>query len=312
MNIKRFFVGLAAAASLALGLPAQAQNDSAAAADNPIASLPWKDGPGQQPITDKASIELGAKQAALDAAGTKRFLELTGNLPADDHYTVIDTELNWFAVFSFDDIGYVKDDEKIDANDLLKTLKEADGPANEERQRRGLDAVYTDGWSTPPHYDSATRRLEWGLRLRDAQGNTNLNYTVRLLGRSGVINAVLVTDEASFEKDLASFRKTLEGFAFNSGQKYSEYQPGDKLAAVGLAALVLGGAAAVASKKGWWAALLAFLAKGWKLVAVAVVGVGYFLRKLFGGKSAPKDEAEDAPADGNNPGNGPGPRPPGA
>jgi uncharacterized membrane-anchored protein len=62
--------------------------------------------------------------------------------------------------------------------------------------------------------------------------------------------------------------------------------PGDKVAEYGLAALVLGGAAAIATKKGLWAVIVGFLVKGWKLVAIAVAAVGASLRKLFGKKNA--------------------------
>jgi uncharacterized membrane-anchored protein len=35
---------------------------------------------------------------------------------------------SWWATFDFDPSGYVKDDEKIDADALLKQLKESDAP----------------------------------------------------------------------------------------------------------------------------------------------------------------------------------------
>jgi hypothetical protein len=57
----------------------------------------------------------------LDGANTRRFLELNGNPPRDDHYALVSDD--WFAIFSFRDSGYVKDDEKLDADALLKTLK---------------------------------------------------------------------------------------------------------------------------------------------------------------------------------------------
>lgn len=260
-----------------------AQNESDVdSAISALAALPWTQGPATVPATERATIKINEDQAALDNKGTEQFLKWSGNLPDDVHYLLMDLKSDWWAVFSFDDIGYVKDDEQIDADALLKEMKENDGPANEARAKAGLEAIYTDGWSTPPHYDRQNKRLEWGLRLRDSQGNQSLNYTIRLLGRHGVVNATLVTDPASFESDLAQFRKALEGFDFNAGEKYSEFTSGDKVAQAGLAALILGGAAAVATKKGWWAALLALLAKGWKLILVGIAVVGAGIGKLFG------------------------------
>jgi len=57
------------------------------------------------------------------------------------------------------------------------------------------------------------------------------------------------------------------------------------VAEFGLAALIAGGAAAVATKKGFWAVIAGFFAAAWKFIAVAVVGLLAWLRSLFKGKS---------------------------
>ncbi len=53
------------------------------------------------------------------------------------------------------------------------------------------------------------------------------------------------------------------------------------MAAYGLAALVLGGAAAVATKKGFWAVLGGFFAAGWKFIIAAFVALGAGIGKIF-------------------------------
>lgn len=246
-----------------------------------LGKLAWQVGPGNGRVGDKAIIVVPKDYVFLDAPNTRRFLELTGNIPHDGNYTYAPVSLAWFAIFSFNPSGYVKDDEKIDPDTLLKSLKETDGPANEERQRRGLKPIYTDGWQVPPHYDPQTKRLEWGIRLRVDNGEQVINYTSRLLGRSGVTSAILVSDPKNLSKDVEEFRRSLEGFEYVSGEKYSEFKQGDKIAEYGLAALILGGAAAVATKKGFWAAIVAFLAAFWKLVAGAAVAVLAWLGSLF-------------------------------
>ena len=180
-------------------------------------------------------------------------------------------------------IGYVKDDEKIDADDLLKTMKENESRSNEERRKLGFGELYTDGWYVPPHYDSATKRLEWGLKLHSAKDVT-LNYTIRLLGRTGVMDATLVSSPETLDADVRSFKAVLNGFDFNSGERYAEFRAGDHVAEIGLGALVLGGAAAVAAKKGFFGAILAFLAAAWKVIAVAVLGVLAKIRSFFSKK----------------------------
>ena len=232
--------------------------------------LQWQQGPGEGRIGDKAVIAVPREHVFLDASNTRRFLELTGNPPRDGHYLFAPKSLDWFAVFSFDASGYVKDDEKIDADALLKTLKSADGPSNEERKRLGMEALYTEGWQVPPHYDLETKRLEWGMRLKTAGGHGVINYSSRLLGRSGVMSAILVSDPNTLAADTLQYKAALQQFSYVAGEKYSEFKQGDRIAEYGLAALIVGGAAAVATKKGFWSLIAGFIAAFWKVL----VGVG--------------------------------------
>src|SRR5262245_7398503 len=107
-----------------------------------LQSLAWQKGPGTGQIAGKAEIAIAPNYVFLDAANTRRFLELTGNPPRDGHYTYAPASLNWFAIFSFSDTGYIKDDEKINPDDLLRSLKDSDGPSNEERKRLGMGAIF--------------------------------------------------------------------------------------------------------------------------------------------------------------------------
>lgn len=230
-------------------------------------NLPWVIGPEVGELAGQASIALKDQYAFLGEHGASKFLELTGNPPRAGHYVLLPRdESDWFAVFHFSDEGYVKDGESLDADALLKSLKEADGPSNEERKSLGMGAVYTDGWEVEPHYDPATRRLEWGVRLRDEKGRINVNYSSRLLGREGVMSAVLVSDPERLAADRVAFNAALEGFDFKAGKRYSEFREGDKMAAYGLGALVLGGAAAAVAKTGggkaFFKAILLALAAG--------------------------------------------------
>jgi uncharacterized membrane-anchored protein len=254
-----------------------AQGDSTI--ETELKKLTWQVGPSEARIGDKATIKVRDGYVFLDDKNTRRFLELMGNPPPDGHYLFAPKTLAWFAVFSFSPSGYVKDDEKIDPDELLKSLRANDEPSNEERQRLGMSKIYTDGWEVLPHYDNQTKRLEWGLRLRNEQGRTNVNYTSRLLGRSGVMSATLVTGTSSLAADSVTFKTVLEQFSYASGENYSEFKQGDKLAAYGLGALILGGAAAVATKKGLWAVLGGFLVAFWKIL------VGVFVAAVAGFKS---------------------------
>ncbi|MBS3018346.1 hypothetical protein DJFAAGMI_01078 [Comamonas sp. PE63] len=275
----------AAVVGLSLSLGVWAKTEATQELPAEIKALHWQES-GKGEIADKASVKIPSGYAFLGEADTSKLLQAFGNPPSSDHFLIAPKSLNWFAVFSYDDTGYVKDDEKIDADDLLKSMQSGDKAGNEQRKKLGLEALYTDGWQVPPHYDTATKRLEWGLRLRGETGEKNVNYTSRILGRSGVMTATLVSDTATLAQNTEEFKKVLAGFDYNSGQTYAEFKNGDKVAAIGLGALVLGGAAAVATKKGLWGAIAGFLAAGWKIVAAAAVALFAGIGKLFGRKKA--------------------------
>ena len=249
-----------------------------------LQKLAWQRAPGEGTIGAKAKIRIPEGYSFLDERNTRRFLELMGNPPRDGHYLIAPANLDWFAVFSFDPVGYVKDDEKIDAAALLESLKKSDAPGNEERKRLGMAPIYTDGWHVPPHYDSNTKRLEWGMRLRDEKGGMHVNYTSRLLGRSGVMSAILVTSPQTLNEDMQAFNGALAGYKFVAGEQYAEFKSGDKIAEYGLAALVLGGGAAAAAKAGLFKSLGKFL---WVIVGGALMGGWAILRRFFGRKETP-------------------------
>src|SRR5690349_11204311 len=138
---------------LVFATPALAQSTGSRDANyvlQELQKLAWQKGPGDGAIAGKATIRIPQGFAFLDERNTRRFIELMGNPPRDGHYMIAPASLDWFAVFSFDSIGYVKDDEKIDADKLLADLKSGDEQGNEERKRLGMSPIYTDGWHVPP------------------------------------------------------------------------------------------------------------------------------------------------------------------
>lgn len=116
------------------------------------------------------------------------------------------------------------------------------------------------------------------MRLRTEAGATVVNYTIKLLGRRGVMNALLVSDPTSLESDIREFKTLLQGYSFNEGDQYSEFRPGDKTAEYGLSALIIGGAAAAAVKTGAFKGLAKIIGVG---ALAAVAGIGSFFKKLF-------------------------------
>jgi uncharacterized membrane-anchored protein len=260
-----------------------------AAAKNPLDEIDWVRGPGKGTLASGlAELAVPEGYRFTGPAGTRRMMELTENLVTGREAGFIAPEsFDWFVVFEFDPIGYVKDDEKddLDAEALLSSIREGTEAANVEMQKRGWPTLEILGWERPPAYDPGSHDLTWATKAKSSASEVlNVNYNTRLLGRTGVMKVVLVVDQPDLVATLPTYNAVLQGFGYTEGNRYAEYREGDKMAEYGLAALVVGGAGAVAAKTG----LLAKLGKGvWKLLIVGGAAIAGLFKKLFG----KKDEA---------------------
>jgi uncharacterized membrane-anchored protein len=126
--------------------------------------------------------------------------------------------------------------------------------------------------------------------ISTASGDRSVNHSVRLLGRGGVMNADLVIDPEALESAMPAFDSVIGGFGYLPGNRYAEWRDGDKVAAIGLTALVAGGVGAAAAKAGLLGKLGKLLAAGGKAIFAGLVAAAAGLRALFkrkqGGASA--------------------------
>lgn len=252
-----------------------------------LAKFKWVMGPGRAAIGSVADIEVPAGYMFTGAEGTQRLLQAFGNPTSGNELGFLTpTSMVWSVVFEWDDVGYVKDDDKdkLNADDMLESIREGTKQSNAWRREHGESEIEIVGWEQPPSYNEATHNLEWAIKGRSDQGLV-VNYNVRLLGRKGVMSATLLIDPEDMAATLPTYQALLKDHTFKDGEKYAEYRQGDKLAQYGLAALVVGGAAAGAAKLGLFAWLAVALKKFWKLIAVGVVAVvAAFKRLILGGR----------------------------
>ena len=245
-------------------------------------------GPATAKLESVAQINVPAGYSFLDGKTTRALMKASGEPSSGrEQGLLMPTNEHWSVIFEFDDVGYVKDDEKdkLDADKLLAAIKKGTAQANQERESLGSPPLEIIGWEQPPRYDPVTHNLEWAVRATSG-GRQILNYNTRLLGRKGVMEAVLIVEPDKLPTTLPTFRELLAGYSFQSGQNYAEYRSGDKIAKYGLAALIVGGGAVGAAKLGMFAWLAVALKKAWKLVVVAVVGVIAFFKRLIFGRDA--------------------------
>jgi uncharacterized membrane-anchored protein len=230
----------------------------------------------------KASIAVPEGALFVNGDGARRWADMTTNPKSNTEIGLIATE-RFMVLFEFDDIGYVKDDDKddLDADELLASIKEGSESFNEERKRQGVPPLNIVGWEQKPAYNEAAHALEWCVRA-ESEGRPSLNFNTRLLGRTGVVSVTLIFGgDVTLAQVLPEFRALLQGFTFKEGETYAEYREGDRLAEVGLGALVAGGGVALAAKTG----LLAKLGKFIKVIVIGVIAgaaaIGNAVKRLF-------------------------------
>lgn len=271
-----------AAAAPAAEAPPQTREEALARAGVKLVN-----GPATVPLGKTAELKLPEGFSFVGPDSLDRFYELTRNSRGGNEVGVVLAPHDWTLFFDYDDIGYVKDDDKdkLNADKLMSSMTENQEAANEARKERGWDEMRLKGWATPPHYDPKSNNLKWAINLTSSQDQFKevwINGSIRLLGRGGVMNVTLVSDAAVFKQaELEADQLLAGGFSYVAGQKYAEFKAGDKVAQYGLAALVLGGGVAAAAKLGWLAQFGAFFGKAWKAVVAALVAVGVGIKKLF-------------------------------
>ncbi len=242
--------------------------------------IKWQKGPSVGDLGDTAQVKVPDGYVFADARDTRSIMEANHNPTTGREigFVAADGE-NWFAVFEFSDVGYVKDDEKdsLDADALLSSIKDATAAGNQERMKRGWPTMTIVGWETPPRYNELTHNLEWAIRAQ-SEGEPVINHNTRLLGRGGVMEVTLVVDPSLLQETMPKFKAMLAGFDYNQGHKYAEFRAGDRTAAYGLTGLIVGGGTAALVKTGAFKWI-------WKALVAAALAIGALAKKIFSRRS---------------------------
>ena len=253
----------------------------------------------------KATLDLGDDYVFYGSEDARRIIvEAWGNPPeqGDGVLGLVTpagtTPLSdtWGAVVTYEDTGYVTDDDAADADygEILDELKSGTEAANADRTAAGYPAMHVIGWAENPNYDKASHSVVWARNLKlDGETVNSLNYDVRTLGRSGVLSVNLISTMPELDGVRLAARNFASHAQFDAGARYEDFDAStDREAGYGIAGLVAAGVGVAAAKK---LGLLAILLKFIKPILIAlVVFFGAFWRKLtrlFGfGRN---DELED-------------------
>jgi len=220
------------------------------------------------------------------------------------------SDSNYAFVITYEEIGYVKDEDadKINYDDLLKNIQEGEKAENEKRVKEGYPAVHLVGWAQKPYYDGQKKILHWAKELKfgEGDGDNTLNYEIRILGRKGMVslNAVgKMYDLPRVNKDIA---KVLSVASFTEGNSYFDFNPKmDNVAAWTIGGLIAG---KLLAKAGLFALIAKFLAPFWKFIVLAFAGMGAWFKRKLGlkkGGTQPSGEGQLEEGAADHPGETP-------
>lgn len=202
----------------------------------------------------------------------------------------------WGIVIEYEEEGFVNDQDaaSIDYAKLLKQMQDSTVAANEERRQQGFEPVTVVNWAEPPFYDSAAHKLYWAKELAfGSNSDHTLNYSIRVLGRRGVLVLNAVADMSQLPAIRNQTKAVLAAVEFNEGHRYTDYLPGsDKAAAYGITGLIVG---ATAAKAGFFKLLIAGILAFKKALLVGLMALAGAIKRFFGGTKEAEPVGEMKP-----------------
>ena len=266
----------------------------AQAAEEQAPVFNWQPGPASIPLQDQAVLKLPQGYSYLASAQAIDLLRRMGNSPSDNTLGLVISnkdEGKWFLVLSYYPSGYIKDDDAKDwdAGGMLKAMQEGTAADNARRKQMGISEMFLTGWAEKPHYDKTSNKLVWAVsnKTSKAEEGEGVNFNTLSLGRHGYISMNMVTDLGALPQYKPQVQTMLAGLEFVQGKRYAEFNSAtDKIAAVGLTALVAGTAAKLGLFSKLGAFLLPILLAAKKFLVAIVIALGALVSRLFKRKPA--------------------------
>lgn len=194
----------------------------------------WISGPQQITIGSYANVNIPSGYRFADGNGARIILESENNPVPNDLIGIIAANSGkWCAVMEYSPKGYVKnpDTGQLNTTAVLKDV---------QKQFQSGDsgtAITALNWNSQPAYDPLNHSLAWSLQVQTPSSKV-LNETSVLLGRHGILE---VTDARAYPLAAGpSLTEIMPNIAFPKGERYSDYQAGDKVSEIGLSELITG------------------------------------------------------------------------
>jgi uncharacterized membrane-anchored protein len=198
----------------------------------------WLSGPVDAALSGVAEIHVPAGFRFTDAKGARTLLEST-RTPIPQNLAGLMTSVSgeWWITFEYSDYGHVSttDQNNLNQEALLKAFWSQTAT---ERKALGQPALSHVNWEIHPSYHAARQYLDYAVRMEGFSAqDQKITYVARFLGRRGVLLAKSVRPWREGE-DAAVFREPLKGVSFKDGERYADFQDGDKVASGALSELI--------------------------------------------------------------------------
>jgi uncharacterized membrane-anchored protein len=240
----------------------------------------WVAGPARVSLGTTAELYVPAGFRFADPDGARILLQADNNpIPKNLKGIIMPESHDWMAIVSFEDIGYIKDaqKERLDPAAILETIRHTIDRQNQAMGSMGGALIGSPEWELKPSFTLLENKLEYAVRAENS-GKVGVNHYIDMLGRRGVL-ALTGVYKTTADFDSTRLENIAAGITLNKGERYTDYQSGDRVSRFTLAQLVADEPSnsiwlAVwdqAKGKGLWAGVgLALAFAGWRLTALGV------------------------------------------
>lgn len=249
-----------------------------------IESLSWKniDEKNHSTLIKKANAKVSILENEIyldNFNDINQYNWWTYGLPAEKDIVMLIRGSGYDVYLDYVDDGYVKLDDwkNVDPKDFLSQMRDiAKSNANYLKEKK-LDYVNKIDWIFKPTLNNENKSVSYSYKVDWNSGAESMESKNIILGKKGYLESAFVV---SYKKDMdlkleSDFSKDfVNGVVFEDGFKYSDYKPGDKLAAVGIGGLVAGSLGVKALAK---SGILLKLAKFWWVLLAPLAFMGKFL-----------------------------------
>ena len=253
-----------------------------------IAVLDWKnfeENEFRASVSDlNGSIKIDKEEIFLEGDDVNQYSYWTWGIADPSQMLIKHTNKDQIFI-QFIDSGYVKMDDwkNIDTKAMIKEMNDDAKTWVEDSKEKNIDYVTNLSWVMKPQLDNQKNMVYYAYKVEWNNDAVTLESKSLVLGRSGYAEITFVTpykENISLKTVSKSNKDKASTFKFESEKVYSEYKTGDKIAAVGIGALLATTLGVKALSPGLLATLGKLLAKFWFILLLPFIFIGKLIDSL--------------------------------